>query len=671
MTKEPQEQPTNSRVHAVKYRPDIDGLRAIAVLAVVLFHFGVPGLTGGFIGVDVFFVISGYLITTIVVSEIENNRFSYLGFYTRRALRILPAGVLVLLATVVCGYWLLLPSEFANLGAASKKFSYFASNIYFMQITSDYWAQSTLAVQPLLHTWSLSIEEQFYITLPPLLFMANILRRRIQGQSTNVSLSLSVIAMLWSVSFIYGVHLVNTDPSRAFYSIPSRAWELLTGSFLAVTIATDSRTRSKSFRTIAGSVGLFLLLACIFYYDEKMSFPGLNALLPCLCTALLIYSGTDTTSEKSIIQKILGSKPLVFVGLISYSLYLWHWPVLVLTKSVTWKARELPDLGIVSLLAISTTLAYLTWKFVETPFRSFGKSKIEKRRTIFCSIIALIATYTIGATATKIGDMKVDFRQPVPEILTTIMKDNTVTPGIRCEGDKDPNIILKDGGGCVVGEKSVKDLTFALVGDSHARMWADGIDEKAKSKMVKGIVLAHSSCIPILGITPPTRRECLDITSAKIKYIEQSHIKNIIIAGYWTGFWRDMGGSKDDANTLLLAIEKTIKTIKTSGKTVYIMLDIPELPTSQESMHLALDSVKSSTAGPTLKSYKEQQGYFNQKLREISEAESVFIISSTDVMCGKTTCVSAESGKTFYRDNHHLTDSGSVRFNSIFNPIFD
>lgn len=673
MTKEPQEHPKNNRVHAVKYRPDIDGLRAIAVLAVVLFHFGVPGLTGGFIGVDVFFVISGYLITTIVAREIENNSFSYLSFYTRRALRILPAAILVVLATVACGYWLLLPSEFANLGTASKKFSYFTSNIYFMQITSDYWNQSTLAVQPLLHTWSLSIEEQFYIALPPLLFMTNVLQRRIQGKSTKVSISLSVIAILWSVSFIYGIHLVNTDQSKAFYSILSRAWELLTGSLLAVVMASNNRTHSVAFKNIVGSIGLFLLLACIFFYDEKMSFPGLNALLPCFCTALLIYSGggVSDTSATSVTQKILGSKPLVFVGLISYSLYLWHWPILVLTKSVTWKAREFHELGVISLLVISVTLAYLTWKFVETPSRSLGKSEGGKRITIVCSITALACIYIIGATVTKIGDMKIDFRQPVPEILTTIMKDNSVTPGMRCEGSKDPDIILNNGGGCVVGENSTNNPTFALVGDSHARMWAHGIDEKAKTKMVNGLLLAQSSCIPILGLTPPTRNECLGITAAKIKYIQKSDIKKIVLAGYWAGYWREMGGSNRDADSLMLEITKTIKAIRSSGKQVYLMLDIPELASNQESLILALDSLKYTTAGPTLKSYKDQQGYLNQKLREIASTEDVTILSSTDVICGKTNCISAEKGKTFYRDSHHLTDAGSVRFNSIFNPVFN
>jgi len=346
----------------LKYRPDIDGLRALAVMPVVLFHADVALFSGGFVGVDIFFVISGYLITAMLLQDMAAGRFSIVDFYMRRARRILPALLAVVLVTLLVSFFFLLPNELAQAAKAARRIAVFTSNHLFWQTQGDYWQQNTLANQPLLHTWSLAVEEQFYFIIPVLLLACFKIKQR-----SGVLLTLCLLAI---ASFATSQYWLTHDAAGAFYLLPSRAFELLIGAILAVVLM-HGNSGSLLVNQCIGSAGLVGIVISIFCFHDKMPFPGAAALLPCLGAAAIIYSGAATHSDKtSWVNRLLATRTLVFIGLISYSLYLWHWPVLVLVRSMGWYAWDLPHIPTAMLITVILLLSWLSWRWIELPFRA-------------------------------------------------------------------------------------------------------------------------------------------------------------------------------------------------------------------------------------------------------------------------------------------------------------
>lgn len=346
----------------IPYRPDIDGLRAVAVLAVMAFHLQIRFALGGFTGVDVFFVISGYLISSILLVEMDTGRFSMRAFYVRRIRRIYPALVAAMLGTSVFAFMLCMPSELRDFAKSLIGASLSASNLYF-GLHSTYFDPLSLS-RPALQTWSLGVEEQFYILFPPLLWL---LRKRLPRHLPLV------LGLLTAASFTAGVVGSLHTPSLAFFMPWTRACELLLGGLLALGVF--PRVGSRPLREMAATVGLLLLLFSFLLLNGAVPFPGFAALAPCGGTALLIWSGQAVERNSTAlptstwVARVLGTRPFVFVGLISYSLYLWHWPVIVFQGLSTW-GDELPHRGMKAILvAISLVLATLSWRFVEVPFR--------------------------------------------------------------------------------------------------------------------------------------------------------------------------------------------------------------------------------------------------------------------------------------------------------------
>ena len=345
-----------------EYRPFIDGLRAVAVLAVLFFHADL-GCGGGYVGVDVFFVISGYLITGLILKDMRRGEFRIVSFWERRVRRILPAVAFIVLSSLVAGWFLLLPQGFKELGESATAQTMLVSNIYFWiksWIGADYFAPPA-EVKPLLHTWSLSVEEQFYLLFPFLLIALGRMSRNSR---------VPAILLLAGVSFGASVGCSYWCPTANFYLLPTRAWELLIGAFLAAVSA--QRLPSVWLTESLCSVGLLAVLCAVFFYGRSTRFPGLAALLPCGGTALIIWANGEKLTR---VGRVLASRPLVFIGLISYSLYLWHWPMLVFARY--WSAGPLPRTQRLLLLLASVMFAFLSWRFVETPFR---KRRILKSR---------------------------------------------------------------------------------------------------------------------------------------------------------------------------------------------------------------------------------------------------------------------------------------------------
>lgn len=366
----------------VQYRPEIDGLRAVAVLPVILFHAGFQTFSGGFVGVDVFFVISGYLITTIILHELDQGSFTIAGFYERRARRILPALLLVVFACIPFAWFVLYPRHFTEFAQSLVAVATFSSNVFFWKQQNYFGTAAEL--KPLLHTWSLAVEEQFYI-LFPLALLA--FRRLWKPHLLPLLFVLLVLGLALSHWASY------SKPSAAFFFLPTRGWELLVGAVVAAYLLNFEPKVAPPLRQVLGATGLLMILAAVLMYDKSTPFPGGYALLPTLGAALVILFGTQGT----LAFRVLCAKPMVVIGLISYSAYLWHQPLLAFDRHA--------DMGMpILMVALSLILAFLSWKYVELPFR--GKSpalNLGRKGTLMASCALLVLLAATGAALWKSG----------------------------------------------------------------------------------------------------------------------------------------------------------------------------------------------------------------------------------------------------------------------------
>jgi len=341
----------------MQYRPEIDGLRSVAVLPVILSHAGFKIFHGGFVGVDVFFVISGFLITSILLAETSQGRFSLLTFYERRARRILPALFVVMAACLPVAYWGMLPNEFKNFGQSLVATSLFANNVLLM-VTSGYWSLAS-EFKPLLHTWSLGVEEQFYILFPLLLMLCR------RWRPAALMALFALLALLSLAAAEWGS---RAWPNAAFYLLPTRAWELLMGSMAAaLPLLRPQPVLSAGLRQSLSLAGLAMIVVSVLTFDESVPSPSLLILLPTLGAVLIIVCATPGTW----VQRLLASKVPVTIGLISYSAYLWHQPLFAFARILEAEAPT-PSL-MLALSVLSLLLAYLSWRFIEAPFRAKGR----------------------------------------------------------------------------------------------------------------------------------------------------------------------------------------------------------------------------------------------------------------------------------------------------------
>jgi len=358
------------------YRSEIDGLRALAVIPVIFFHAGFNFFGGGFVGVDVFYVISGYLISGLIFKEIETDNFNLLNFYERRARRLLPSLFFIMLVITPIAFLLLVPSDLADFLNSLAAVSTFSSNIYFLLGMDGYFSEAS-ELKPLLHTWSLAVEEQYYLLFP--LF---ILLTWGFGQKFIIS-SLSIIFIL-SLSLSYWGSY--NHPSAAFYLLPTRGWELLLGVFAAFYLKTNPALPSKFFQNFLGFFGLSLIILAIISFNNSTLYPGLNALAPTIGTLLIIlFARQDNT-----MARLLSHKVLVGIGLISYSAYLWHVPLFAFARNMSFQSLGLCFTN--GLILMTFLLAYLTWRFVENPFRnrSVFSSKAIWLFSITCSLLFIV-----------------------------------------------------------------------------------------------------------------------------------------------------------------------------------------------------------------------------------------------------------------------------------------
>lgn len=539
----------------MNYRPEIDGLRAVAVLAVVLFH-STDRFTGGYVGVDVFFVISGFLITSLIWKDLESGRFTFIGFWERRARRIVPALVVTTIATLVAGWLLLLPADFDNLGQASAAQAAFAANFHY------YWDSGYFSgaaeEKPLLHTWSLAVEEQFYLLVPLLLwgmFRSVMLRGR-----TAV---ISVLATGFILSLALSVYGVSRDPSATFYLLPTRAWELLLGSLIAFLPASSQSLPRKTMREVSALTGLSLILVSVFFYTPQTPFPGFAALPPCFGAALIIWgNGLGPT----VIGSILSTRPVVFVGLISYSLYLWHWPFLAFSKYLSPEPLGFGHRA--ALVGLGFLFATLSWKYVETPFR---KRKLgASRKAVFafagsglavvlgCGLVCVVMQgfpHRFSAEALKFAAATSD-QAFFGKNLTT---EDIVSGKLLPIGVQDPLL---------------RPAVFVW-GDSFAQAALPAVDALLKERGLAGIAATHEATPPVLDWFSSNwfglREDSITYNNAVLSNIRSQRVPDVILVANW-GWYEEHG----DRSRYHIALVKTVQRIVAMDSRAWILLTPPQ-----------------------------------------------------------------------------------------------
>lgn len=503
---------------AITYRPEIDGLRALAVVPVILFHAGITGFSGGYIGVDIFFVISGFLITSIILAEQQAGRFSLLSFYERRARRILPALFVVLLCTLPFAWMWLLPESMASLGRGLLGVALFASNVVFWR-DSGYFEQAA-ELNPVLHTWSLAVEEQFYLLFP--LFLG-LLRRHLPRWTVAMLLTSalgSLAVAQWAV---------DRHPTAAFFLLPTRGWELLLGSLIAIRVTTRGLPATvPAMANAASLLGLGMIVAAIVAFDKATPFPGWFALLPTVGTSLVILFATSSTW----VGRVLAHRWLVGVGLVSYSAYLWHQPLFALARH-----RSIGEVGEGSfmLLAVaSLALAYLTWRFVERPFRdrqSVGRGLVA---SLTVGGPLLLAAAGSAAVASNGFERRFAFRQQDREAFQLASIENG-----WCFYSVDTNKALTVGAAghsCVLGDRT-QVPSVLLFGDSFAGQYEPLWDLVGRHERWGVRAITTNWCFPSKGeeFTGPRHSRAFDQCLGNREYLlrQAGRFRVVVLAGHW------------------------------------------------------------------------------------------------------------------------------------------
>src|ERR1044071_5244454 len=462
------------------FRPDIEGLRGIAVLSVVLFHCGVAGVSGGFVGVDVFFVLSGYLITGLLLQESQRNgRISLPRFYARRARRLLPAAALVGVVTLIIGAILLGPNELRNAGRASRATSVYMSNLLFARDASDYFAPA-VRTNPMLHTWSLAVEEQFYLFWPLLLIIG------LQVMRSKKAL-MTLLAVMTVGSLAASIQMTSSAPPFAFYELPARSWEFGLGG-LAVLVPRGIHRVAPRAWLVLGWAGLLTVAGSSYFITERTAFPGAVALLPVLGTAVTLLIGAE--SVESSLSRVLGSRPLQLLGKLSYSWYLWHWPFLVFLIALF---PNVSVLGKCAAAAAALGVAALTHHVLENPVR-FHPALVRRPALSLGLGASLMAVLFLGSMAAiRFANRLSD--SPSMKALDAASTDIGSMPRDKCVSrGRSPDVKS-----CAFGHSS--DVHIVLFGDSHAIQWFNPLRRLAKQYGWRLTTVLKSGC-PATDVEP-------------------------------------------------------------------------------------------------------------------------------------------------------------------------
>ncbi|VCU70110.1 O-acetyltransferase OatA [Pigmentiphaga humi] len=527
----------------MRYRLEIDGLRAIAVLPVIFFHAGVTGFGGGFVGVDVFFVISGYLITGIIIEDLCKERFSLVHFYERRSRRILPALFVVLFVCLPFAWLWLPPDNLRNFARSVVAVAVFASNIFFWRSSGTYFSTSS-ELLPLLHTWSLAVEEQYYLFFPVFMFL---LRKK---EKKNLLLIIGLIAF---ASFCLALYAVRKDSSFAFYMLPSRSWELLLGALLAIALPVFKTARGGlgwrlKLEQFGSLLGLVLIFGSVAFLSGESPFPGVSALIPTIGAVLVIACA----HQETMAGKFLSFKPIVGIGLISYSAYLWHQPILVFSR-FRFGVERTAELAFF-LVSLSLVLAYVSWRFVEQPFRK--KERIGRRAVFTVGAVGLVAAFGVGMA----GYVLKGFPERLPAWAVDERLDMPTKDNGWCFNDAFSSHFSVDAAGveCWLGMAGSEKKAL-LFGDSYAAQYDPLWDEVGQTLRFQVHSVTTNWCYPSLqdGYTASKMQRSYQQCMYDRTFFSQN-VQNydfVVLGGDWQAVSRE-GHMEEVRNAIAYAASK-------------------------------------------------------------------------------------------------------------------
>jgi peptidoglycan/LPS O-acetylase OafA/YrhL len=661
---------SNPRRGELGYRRDIDGLRAIAVLGVVAFHCGCPWLRGGFVGVDIFFVISGYLICSIIYKETQHETFSIARFYKRRCKRILPALAVVLLFCFGMAALVLSPLEAHRLGDSGMATSLSSSNILFI-FRSGYFAEGA-STTPLLMTWSLAVEEQFYLAFPLIMLL---LRKRSRPNQILCLAGLSAVSLLTCVYAEFHLPVWN------FYLPITRAWELGAGTILAVWQSGTLRFKgTTTWRTeVLGAAGILIVLGTMMVYSPATRFPGYEAGLPVLGALLLL------ASAGSRVNRILEIRPLVAVGLISYSLYLWHWPLL--SYAAILSAKPLHTRTVVLLMILALLAATLSYIFVEKPFRQRRESSTHRVLLSYGAVIVLLTamsgvfsiTHGLGIRNPTLYGIEsragLDRRHPC------ISSGSYLRMSALCVPPPETNV-----------------PAIGLLGDSHAEAISEVLRGYASQQGWQLVVLTREKCPPTQGETRLSNvpiDPCREFNRSALKYVQtRPDIQVVFLTGSWGGVYipdsdraTPAGQSlEQSAANLKSGLQSEIRSLETAGKQVIVMDDVPgftfDPAASIRYEHIAArrflnrlllaDSPDADSGGGEDRSLAitPSAALASKQIAEIKSADArLSVIDPKDVLCNNAQCFFANKSDLYYSDSSHISRVGALKLLPLLPPL--
>ncbi len=625
----------------MKYRAEIDGLRAIAVISVIAYHSNIKIFTGGFIGVDIFFVISGFLITSILLNDLTSNKFSISFFYKKRIQRIFPALFFVMLTCLPFAWLWLAPSDIKSFAKSLITTPLFISNFLFFK-QSDYFSPDN-ELKPLIHTWSLAVEEQFYLLFPPLIFLLwNSCKKAITP----------ILIILCIISLIVSEYTLNTNPELAFYMLPTRAWEIGLGSVVATYSHNNSDKDQKILTKNLGALaGALLILYSLLFFSNETTFPGLNAIPSTLGTALIIFFGTHET----YVGKILKFKPFVYIGLISYSAYLWHQPLFAFARI----KNDLIPLSATYLIAITFVLAYLTWKFIEQPFRN--NKRFTKNQIFTYALIGSIFFIIIGV----IGNAEKYFRKYRLHSADHINLFNTVKSSpMRAKCHTGGESYLSPQNACEYFSKNVE---VAVMGDSHAVELAYSLATELEKYGIGIKHLSYSGCRPIYQAID-NKSGCARWTSDSLDYISRNYNINTVIISYRINqylfgkhekIYPQLPNEISEAersetwNSLVLLLNH----LQNSGKKVFFIMQAPEVKKQAEDLIFSRKNIRDNVESVPLDWWNNRNSYVMKNLKSIPK--EVIVINPADSFCDDKNCYLTGGGESFYFDDDHMSVAGS------------
>lgn len=602
------------------YRADIDGLRALAILPVLFFHAHVPGFSGGYVGVDIFFVISGFLITRIIAAEIDGGDFSLVRFYERRFRRIIPALTVMIVAVLAAAAWLYLPGDIEGVPRSALAATLFASNIWFYTDTGYF--SGGADVKPLLHTWSLAVEEQFYIGFPLLLMMlASFGNRR----------KTLIIASVAALSLTLSILLYRDGSGFAFYLLPTRAWELLAGGLLA--LGAVPVAQRQWVREAIAWAGLLAICGAILFYDRTTAFPGYAAILP-VAGATALLNAAPGTSAAALLQ----FRPFLWIGLLSYSLYLWHWPLIVFTEYATDKA--LYGLPRIAVITGAFGAAFLSWRFVERPFRN--RAKLSGRAIFIMTGGAMTLLLLLSIAMIAMGGWNGRFS---PAALRLMTAKHDVSPLRKQCHDSFVRGIRP----CVIGNAAQADTM--LWGDSHGVEMAYALSLAQPSHGI--IERTTSSCPPVLNLERKDPR-CARANQANFDALRNNPaIRRVYLVAFWAN------GTSDDA-AFVAKLDQTIAAIDRLGRQVILIGPVPPHPfdVPRRLAHMSRPPQHGDILGVSPTVVKAR----TVRLRAMFDrwhARGITVIDPVSRLCDRRGCAVARDGKPLYFDSHHLSVTGA------------